>query len=220
MKIGKNGWELEGDRKALVIATISALFLLTLMLVTINYRDRSVEAGQKALYLIKIHPATIQNNFTVELLDVKKDIRGLYSVILNIDNKNNITVYLTEDLKHVIMSRVYDYDTMVQEFKSYMEPIEFRSDCNLTLNGTYDAVFIYSETCPHCQKMIPFVSQDKTLKWYWIDGQDSNCKTINLTQFNFGGAVPYFYCLKTGQSHTGEFLTMEDFNNWVVQCKN
>jgi len=93
---------------------------------------------------------------------------------------------------------------------------EWRVDCGNSIEN-YDAVFIYLPTCPFSMRMKPLV-ENSDLNWYWINPYDSRCSSINLTKFNFTGFVPHFYCLKTGESHTGA-LPEEEFNNWINQCK-
>lgn len=94
--------------------------------------------------------------------------------------------------------------------------VEWKSDCEKSLNG-YGAVFIYLPTCHHCQKMKPLV-EEAEIKFYWVNPQNSKCANLNLTEFNFQGFVPHFYCLKTKDSHTGE-LPKEQFDAWVNNCK-
>jgi len=95
-------------------------------------------------------------------------------------------------------------------------PLDWQIDCEKDLNG-YDAVFIYLPTCPHCQRMEPLV-KSSDLKFYWINVGNPQCSSLNLTEFNFQGFVPHFYCLKNGNSHIGE-MPEEQFRNWTKSCK-
>jgi len=97
-----------------------------------------------------------------------------------------------------------------------IELMNQRNDCDKDVKG-YEAVFIYSPTCPHCQKMKPLVS-NSSLKWYWVNVYNQTCMSLNLSVFKFEGWVPTFYCLKTGNVHVGE-MTQEDFQKWVASCR-
>jgi len=155
----------------------------------------------------------INNNF-VEVGEAKlisvEEMSGVYKVITSYRGME-IPVYMTEDGKYLLdVRRVYNVSENITKKK-----IDIKVDCNNTIDG-YDAVFIYSPSCPHCRKMIPMV-ESSNIKWYWIYPGNPSCKDINYTRFGFKGYVPHFYCLKNGYNHTGE-MTEDMFQEWVSGC--
>jgi len=91
--------------------------------------------------------------------------------------------------------------------------LSFKSDCGKEVKG-YDGIFIYSPACPFSRRMIPIIEKSK-LKWYWANVLDSKCREMNLTEFNYKGFVPHFYCFKTNVSHTGA-MSEGRFSNWTA----
>jgi len=114
-------------------------------------------------------------------------------------------------------SRPTETSQQTQPQSNVQSNVQFKLDCGKSLDN-YDAIFIYVPTCPHCQKMEPLVEKS-SIKFYWINPQEVSCAGLNLTKFNFGGYIPHFYCIKTGDFYTGE-MPEQDFNTWVNKCKS
>ncbi|MCD6572263.1 MAG: hypothetical protein J7K62_03225 [Thermoplasmata archaeon] len=119
------------------------------------------------------------------------------------------------------VSFIYNLFSKIQPTNNNQQPqVSWKNDCSKSFdNKSYDGVFIYMSTCPHCTKMKPLV-ESSDMKWYWIDAVNSTCYSdLNFTKFGFNGYVPHFYCIRTGKSHTGE-MSEDLFNEWVRECKN
>jgi len=213
---------LKSDRLKIFITYSTIIFLTISVVLTTERIEENMllnKAGQKVYDFIINHPATIANNFSVSFVNVSNEIDGLHTVNLKIAGQD-VAIYMTEDNDYIILSGIAKYDEIMEEFKVINEPVEYLSSCKMELSNDFDAVFVYSETCPHCKDMVPFVEGETSLNWYWINLMDDDCKDIDLNQFNFSGGVPHFYCTKNGEFQTGAFHTIEEFNIWVSECKN
>ncbi len=82
-------------------------------------------------------------------------------------------------------------------------------------------IFVYSESCPHCQNMKPLVKEleDTGYSFYWARGSDS--KSYEMLNECFAdvmtGYVPQFIC-PDGIEHTGE-MPIEELKDFADKCK-
>ena len=95
-------------------------------------------------------------------------------------------------------------------------------DCITKYGLTKDTViFVYSDSCPHCQNMKPLVTEleDAGYSFYWAGGSDSNAYEMLNECFAdiMTGYVPQFIC-PDGVEHTGE-MPIEDLKNFADKCR-
>lgn len=84
-------------------------------------------------------------------------------------------------------------------------------------------IFIYSESCPHCQRMKPIVTELETeeYKFKWASVSDSAIKPIlsNCYSDVLAGGVPQFICARTGQTIVGE-QAKETLKSFAQSCNS
>jgi thiol-disulfide isomerase/thioredoxin len=91
----------------------------------------------------------------------------------------------------------------------YSEEVEKYSDCALA-NGLEKetVIFVYSNSCPHCLKMQPIVSdlELEDYKFKWASASDNEARALLKKCYSdvLAGGVPQFICAKNGQTIVGE----------------
>ena len=88
------------------------------------------------------------------------------------------------------------------------EEVEKYSSCaveNGLEKGT--VVFVYTDTCPHCKKVKPAVTElGENYNFYWANAADSSARALLNECFKdvLAGGVPQFICSKNGANIVGE----------------
>ena len=84
-------------------------------------------------------------------------------------------------------------------------------------------LFIYSDSCPHCTRMKPIVTELETeeYKFKWASVYDSEIKSILNKCYSdvVAGGVPQFICAKNGQTIVGE-RSKEILKQFAESCNN
>jgi len=103
-------------------------------------------------------------------------------------------------------------------------PVEKYSNCAIS-NGidAKSVIFVYSDSCPHCLKMKPIVTDLEVAgyKFKWAGVSDSEAKTLLSTCYSdvLAGGVPQFICAKNGQTIVGE-RTKDVLEGFAKACNN
>jgi len=83
-------------------------------------------------------------------------------------------------------------------------------------------VFVYSNSCPYCNKMKPFVNEleDEGYKFYWAEGSDSEAREVITNCFSdlLGKYVPQFICPATGKEQTGA-MSKDELKKFADDCR-
>ncbi len=96
--------------------------------------------------------------------------------------------------------------------------------CIEKYNISKDAVvFYHTQTCPHCQNMMPLVEEleKEGYVFYHADAQKTEgehvqeCFAKQLT-----GYVPLFMCAGNNETHGGEFAGIDKMRQFAEDCKN
>jgi len=95
-------------------------------------------------------------------------------------------------------------------------------NCISNYNITKDTIiFIHSNYCPHCQKMIPIVQEleQEGYSFYWAETSDQEANEMmnNCLSSLMTGYVPQFICPATKEEHTGE-MSKEDLREFAESC--
>ena len=97
---------------------------------------------------------------------------------------------------------------MIKESTFSSEEVEKYSDCaNLKGLTKGTVIFVYSDTCPHCVRMKPIVTElGDEFEFYWANAGDSSARTLLNDCFKdvLAGGVPQFICSKNGANIVGE----------------
>jgi thiol-disulfide isomerase/thioredoxin len=84
-----------------------------------------------------------------------------------------------------------------------------------------EVIFIYSDSCPHCQKMKPIITdlQGENYKFKWASVSDNEIKTILSKCYAdvLVGGVPQFICARNGQTIVGQ-RTKEIMKEFAASC--
>ena len=97
---------------------------------------------------------------------------------------------------------------LTKEVDFSSEEVEKYSNCALEKGlekGT--VVFVYTDTCPHCKKVKPAVTElGEEYSFYWANAADSSARTLLNDCFKdvLAGGVPQFICSKNGANIVGE----------------
>ncbi len=99
-------------------------------------------------------------------------------------------------------------------------------ECLAKYNVTPDTVvFYHTDWCPHCQKMKPWVQNltDSGYKFFSVEAEKEPDKVKIVAEcasnvINSGGGIPQFGCVANGQSHSGEFMSIDDMKNFADEC--
>ncbi len=99
---------------------------------------------------------------------------------------------------------------------------EINDDCITKYGLTKGTViFVYSDSCPHCQNMKPLVKEleDTGYNFYWAGSSDSNAYKILNECFAdiMTGYIPQFIC-PDGVEHTGE-MPIDDLKDFADKCR-
>jgi len=93
------------------------------------------------------------------------------------------------------------------------------SDYGITGNTI---IFIHSNSCPHCQKMMPIVKEleQEGYTFYWAESSNQEASSIVNSCLSdlMTGYVPQFICPSTGQEKTGE-MSKSDLKTFADNCK-
>lgn len=84
-----------------------------------------------------------------------------------------------------------------------------------------NVIFIYSDSCPHCQRMKPVVTEleKEDYKFKWASVYDSEAKALMTNCYSdvLAGGVPQFICAKNGQTVVGE-QSKEALKSFAESC--
>ena len=130
----------------------------------------------------------------VNFISQQKQVEALNNYIAELMSKADIKI-LSEEA------------TSQTSFSS--EEVEKYSTCAVENGLTKDTIlFVYSDTCPHCQRMKPIVVELEVEEYNfkWISASDNEAKTILRNCFSdvLAGGVPQFICAKNGETIVGE----------------
>ncbi|TKJ17279.1 hypothetical protein CEE44_01965 [Candidatus Woesearchaeota archaeon B3_Woes] len=130
----------------------------------------------------------------VNFIAQQKQVKALNNYIAELMDKSDIRILNKEEIT-------------TQSFSS--EEVEKYSTCAVENGLKKDAiVFVYSESCPHCLRMKPIVTdlEVEEYNFKWISASDNEAKTILRNCFSdvLAGGVPQFICAKNGQTIVGE----------------
>ncbi|MFH1447542.1 MAG: hypothetical protein ABIG39_01655 [Candidatus Micrarchaeota archaeon] len=84
--------------------------------------------------------------------------------------------------------------------------------------------FYYSDTCPHCARMKPWVTEleGQGYKFFWVNYQNQTNMQIATdclsTILQFGGGVPQFACPANGEWHIGAFAEEDELLKFASDC--
>ncbi len=107
--------------------------------------------------------------------------------------------------------------------KSNTKEIECLNKYNITSDTV---IFYHTDWCPHCKKMKPWVQNltDEGYKFFWVEAEKEPdkvkiVKECASKEINIYGGIPQFGCVANGESHLGEFMSIEDMRNFAEKCK-
>ncbi len=130
----------------------------------------------------------------VNFIAQQKQVEALNNYIAELIDKSDIKILNQEE-------------TITQSFSS--EEVEKYSSCAVENDLKKDAiVFVYSDSCPHCIRMKPIVTdlEVEEYNFKWVSASDNEAKTILRNCFSdvLASGVPQFICAKNGQTIVGE----------------
>ncbi|MFH1286124.1 MAG: thioredoxin family protein [Candidatus Micrarchaeota archaeon] len=91
--------------------------------------------------------------------------------------------------------------------------------------GVDTILFLYSNTCPHCANMKPYVLelQNASYNFLWAEVQDQ--KNLSIAASCYGGiidssaGVPQFACVANGKWQLGAFASKNAMKSFADECK-
>jgi len=107
----------------------------------------------------------------------------------------------------------------------------YRNDCDRPLTG-YNALFVYTQTCPHCKADLERINELKLdEKFYMIDAGSLTCQKIitqysdyiidhkksNAPYYPAGIATPTKVCLHDNKTYIGE-MSLEELKDFYRNC--
>ena len=144
----------------------------------------------------------------IDFVTQQKQVEALNDYISELMNKADIKILSEEAITQTSFSS---------------EEVEKYSTCAVENGLTKDTIlFVYSDTCPHCQRMKPIVVELEVEEYNfkWISASDNEAKIILRNCFSdvLAGGVPQFICAKNGQTIVGE-TPKEILREFADNCK-
>jgi thiol-disulfide isomerase/thioredoxin len=142
------------------------------------------------------------------LEDVEEQIEAF---LLQQKKADSLKVYVA-DLMAKADIRVISQETssvVTSETNFSSADVEKYASC-ATKNGLdkKTVIFLYSDSCPHCQKMKPIITelQSENYNFKWASVSDNEMRNILSECYSdvLAGGVPQFICAKNGQTIVGE----------------
>jgi len=136
--------------------------------------------------------------------DVKEQVTVFLTQQAQAEASNN---YITELIENADIKIIEEQETSIETFSS--EEVEKYSNCAVRNGLTKDTVvFVYSDSCPHCVRMQPIVTdlglEDYRFKWASVEDDESKALLRECFSDVIAGGVPQFICSKNGQTLVGE----------------
>ena len=173
--------------------------------------------GYHIIKLLDKKPETIIN-----LEDATKDIEEK----LKLEKQNNAFVdyldMLREKADIKIFKEKFIEETSPESKISTITASAVDDECTTKYNITKGTIiFVYSDSCPHCAKMKPFVEklEEEGYNFYWARGSDSKSYEMLNECFSdvMTGYVPQFIC-PDGAEHTGE-MPIGELKDFADKCR-
>ena len=199
-----------------------------------------------------IDDAIFQSNMTQQEFEqrLKEQQLSLEEMKTYYKNQLTITKLLNQTILNNISS--FDQDALRQATQLYLEQLKNNSKIEIKMSdyssyelqdslttsssspitaaaclsdyGVSDRtiIFIHSNSCPHCQTMIPIVREleSEGYSFYWAESSNQEASSIaNICLVDLmNGYVPQFICPLTGNEKTGA-MSQEDLKTFADNCK-
>jgi len=149
-----------------------------------------------------------------EKLKLEKQDTAFIDYLNMLRDKSNIRIFEERIIE--------EKETLAESEIAPITISEVDDDCITKYRLTKDTViFVYSDSCPHCQNMKPLVKEleDAGYNFHWATGSDSNVYEMLNECFAdiMTGYVPQFIC-PNGAEHTGE-MPIEDLKEFADKCR-
>ena len=126
---------------------------------------------------------------------------------------------LSENLSNNISNNISN-----NGYEKYKPNLQSKITSCLEENGlpTESIIFIYSDSCPHCTKMKPWVEEleGKKYQFLWVSVNGDKIQTISkclegIVELRY---VPDFICPLTEKNKVGAFTSIEEMENFIEEC--
>ena len=160
---------------------------------------------------------------TPETLTSLEDATEEIKIILTQEKQNEeIINYLNKLIESADIKIFEEKETSLISEITPITASAVDDECITKYNIPKDTViFVYSESCPHCQNMKPLVKEleGEGYNFYWATGSDSNAYEMLEECFAdiMTGYVPQFIC-PDGTEYTGE-MPIGDLKNFADKCR-
>ena len=197
-----------------------------------------------------IDDAIFQSNMTQQEFEQRLKEQQLSLEEMKTYYKNQLTI--TKLLNQTILNNIdsSDQDALRQATQLYLEQLKNNSKIEIKMAdyASYDMqdslttsssitaaaclsdyeisnstiIFIHSNSCPHCQTMIPIVREleSEGYSFYWAESSNQEASSIANTCLVdlMNGYVPQFICPLTGNEKTGA-MSQEELKTFADNCK-